>query len=76
MVMGCLEDSCKFLDGNIRAKKKVIYLKELLSEIGVEDTRIEFFNISPNMGIKFVEFITKMNEEIKQLGPLLKKEIG
>lgn len=76
MVMGCLEDSCKFLDGNIRAKKKVIYLKELLSEIGVADSRIEFFNISPNMGIKFVEFITKMNEEIKQLGPLLKEEMG
>ena len=76
MVMGCLKDSCKFLDGNIRAKKKVIYLKELLSEIGVEDSRIEFFNISPNMGIKFVEFITKMNEEIKQLGPLLKEEMG
>ncbi|MBU4509857.1 hydrogenase iron-sulfur subunit, partial [bacterium] len=75
MVMGCLEDSCKFLDGNIRAKKKVIYLKELLSEIGIDDARVEFYNISPNMGAKFVELITEMNKKIKELGPLFKKDI-
>jgi coenzyme F420-reducing hydrogenase delta subunit len=73
ILMGCLEDSCKFLDGNIRAQKKVIYLKELLSEIGVEDSRIEFFNIAPNMGAKFVELVSEMNEKIKDLGPLFEK---
>jgi coenzyme F420-reducing hydrogenase delta subunit len=73
MVLGCLEDSCKFIDGDVRAKKKVIYLKEILLEIGIENIRVEFHHISPNMGSKFVELVTKMNENIKKLGPLFKK---
>jgi len=73
MVLGCLEGSCKFLDGDVRAKKKVIYLKKTLSEIGIDDARVEFHNISPNMGAKFVELVTEMNKKIKQLGPLFQK---
>jgi len=74
MVMGCLEDSCKFLDGDGRTKKKIIYLKKILSEIGIEDARVEFHNIAPNMGTKFVELVTEMNKKIKELGPLFKKD--
>lgn len=73
MVLGCLKDSCKFIDGDVRTKKKIIYLKKSLSEIGIEDARVEFHNIAPNMGAKFVELVTKMNKKIKELGPLFKK---
>jgi len=73
MVMGCLEGSCKFLDGDGRTKKKIIYLKKNLSEIGIGDARVEFHNIAPNMGAKFVELVTEMNKKIKELGPLFKK---
>jgi coenzyme F420-reducing hydrogenase delta subunit len=73
MVMGCLEGSCKFLDGDVRTKKKIIYLKKTLSEIGIEDTRVEFHNIAPNMGAKFVELVSEMNKKIKDLGPLFEK---
>jgi coenzyme F420-reducing hydrogenase delta subunit len=73
MILGCLEDSCKFLDGDVRTNKKLIYLKEILLEIGIENARVEFHHISPNMGAKFVELVTKMKENIKKLGPLFKK---
>lgn len=73
MVLGCLEDSCKFIDGDVRSKKRIIYLKKILSEIGVNDERVEFHNISPNMGAKFVELVTEMNKKIKQIGPLFQK---
>ncbi|MDD3427318.1 MAG: hydrogenase iron-sulfur subunit [Caldisericia bacterium] len=72
IVLGCLKDSCKFIDGDVRAKKKVAYIKKILSEIGVEEDRVAFFNISPNMGAKFVELIAEMNKKVKELGPLFK----
>lgn len=74
MVMGCLEGSCKFLDGNVRTKKKIIYLKKTLSKIRIEDARVEFHNIASNMGTKFVELVTEMNKKIKELGPLFEKD--
>ncbi len=70
MVLGCLNDSCKFLDGDSRAQKKIDYLKETLSDIGIEKSRVEFFNISPNMGARFAELVVEMNQKIKELGPL------
>jgi len=70
MVMGCLEGSCKFLDGDVRTKKKIVYLKKTLVEIGIGDARVEFLHIAPNMGAKFLELVTEMNKKIKELGPL------
>ena len=32
-VAGCLEGECHFLTGNLKAKKKVQYVKEVLEEV-------------------------------------------
>ncbi len=34
-LVGCLEGDCHYLVGNIRAKKRVEYLKHILDECGV-----------------------------------------
>lgn len=73
MVFGCLKDSCRFLDGDIRAKKKIDLIKENLLEIGIEKERVVFFNISPNMGVRFAELVTELNQKIIELGPFFKK---
>jgi len=68
-VAGCLEGQCHYLEGNIRAKKRVEYVKKLLAEIGIEPERVEMFNLSSAMGGKFVEIAEEMTERIKKLGP-------
>ena len=73
-VAGCLEGQCHYLEGNLRAKKKVAYVKKLLIEVDIEPERIEMFNLSSAMGKKFAEIAEEMTDRIKQLGPTYKKE--
>lgn len=68
-VAGCLEGECHFLTGNIKAKKKVQYVKNVLEEIGVEPERVEMFNLSAGEGPRFAEIAKEMVERIKELGP-------
>jgi coenzyme F420-reducing hydrogenase delta subunit len=68
-IAGCLEGECHFLEGNLRAKKKVAYVKHLLAEVGIEPERVEMFNVSSAMGGQFAEIIEEITERIKGLGP-------
>ncbi|MBN2270623.1 MAG: hydrogenase iron-sulfur subunit [Sedimentisphaerales bacterium] len=69
-VAGCMEGECHFVEGNIRAKKRVAYVKRLLEEIGTNPQRVEMFNLSSAMGGRFAEIVEEMTERIKELGPV------
>ena len=45
-VVGCPEGECHFLEGNLRAKKRVQYTQQLLDEVGIEKERISMYNLS------------------------------
>ncbi len=68
-VAGCLEGTCHFLDGNIRAKKRVNYLRNELKNMGVEEERLRMYNLSASQGPRFVEIANEFTDLIKQLGP-------
>ncbi len=68
-VAGCLEGECHYLEGNLRARKRVTYVKRLLSEVGIEPERIDMFNLSSAMGGRFAEIVEEMTQRVKELGP-------
>ncbi|MFQ5855018.1 MAG: hydrogenase iron-sulfur subunit [Anaerolineae bacterium] len=68
-VAGCLEGGCHFISGNLRAKRRVAHVRELLQELGIEPARLEFFNLSAAEGDRFVQIAREMTESIKRLGP-------
>ena len=68
-VAGCLEGECHYLEGNLRARRKVNYVKRLLAEVGIEPERVEMFNLSSAMGGRFAEIVKEMTEKVKALGP-------
>jgi coenzyme F420-reducing hydrogenase delta subunit len=68
-VAGCLEGTCHFLDGNIRAKKRVGYLQKELATLGVEEDRLRMYNLSASQGPRFVEFANEFTDLIRGLGP-------
>jgi F420-non-reducing hydrogenase iron-sulfur subunit len=68
-VAGCLEGQCHYLEGNLRAKKRVAYVKRLLGEVDIEPERIGMFNLSSAMGGRFAEIVEEMTKRIKELGP-------
>jgi coenzyme F420-reducing hydrogenase delta subunit len=67
-VAGCEEGSCHFVNGNLRAKKRVGAVKKLLSEIGLEPERVEMFHISASQGGLFAKVARDMTERIRSLG--------
>lgn len=69
MVAGCMEGDCHFQKGNLYAKKRVMQVKKLLSQIGIEPERVEMFNLSSAMGNRFAEIVNEMTERIKCIGP-------
>jgi F420-non-reducing hydrogenase iron-sulfur subunit len=68
IVAGCLEGGCHFLEGNLRARKRVERARKLLDEIGIEPERLEMFNLSSAEGTRFAEIVTTMSERLARLG--------
>jgi len=69
MVAGCLEGGCHFLEGNLRARKRVERAKKILDETGVDSRRLEMFNLSSAEGPRFAEIVGEMSARIEPLGP-------
>ena len=69
LIAGCLEGGCHFLEGNLRAKKRSEYLRELLDQIGVGRERLRMVNLSAAMAPTFVERVKEIVETVEHLGP-------
>jgi F420-non-reducing hydrogenase iron-sulfur subunit len=68
-VAGCMEGDCRFQVGNLRAKKRVLYVQELLKDIGMEPERVAMYNLSSGEGPRFAEIAREMTEIVRRLGP-------
>lgn len=69
IVAGCLEGGCHFLEGNLRARRRVERTREILVEIGLEPERVEMFNLSSAEGPRFAQIVNEMSTRLAKLGP-------
>ncbi len=69
LIAGCLEGGCHFLEGNLRAKKRAEYLREMLDQIGVGRERLRMVNLSAAMAPTFVERVKEIVKTVEGLGP-------
>ena len=69
LVAGCLEGGCHFVEGNLCAKRRVNYTKEMLEEIGMGKERLRMVNVSAAMARPLADIITDMVETVRKLGP-------
>ena len=72
-VAGCQEDSCQYISGITKARKRVEHVKKILSDLDIEPERIDVFSFSAARGQEFVDVAYDMVERVKTLGPLPKK---
>ncbi len=68
MVSGCEAGSCHFLEGNLRARERVEYAKQLLEEIGLGG-RLEMFEVAASDAPKWVAAVKEMTQRVEALGP-------
>jgi len=70
LVAGChLPSDCHYLAGNFKAQRRVLMLKELLKQLGIEPERLRLEWVSAAEGDRFARVIKEMTKEIKELGP-------
>jgi len=76
LVAGCEEGSCHFKEGNLLAKRRVNYTRDILSESGLEPERLRMVNVSAAGAQKFAEIVRDMVETVRKLGPACLKRLA
>lgn len=74
LVSGCHPGDCHYINGNHRAKHRIVLLKELLRQMGVEPERVKIDWVSASEGERFTRIVKEFVEELKRLGPNPLKE--
>ncbi len=68
-VAGCLEGECHFMEGNLKTRRKVEYVKRTLKDVKMKPERIEMYNLSSAQGPRFAEIAIEMTARTRELGP-------
>ncbi len=69
LIAGCHPGDCHYISGNYKAQHRVLMLKRVLQQLGLEPERIRLDWVSASEGDRFATIIKDMTKEIKKLGP-------
>ncbi len=69
IVLGCHPGDCHYVDGNLKAERKVEMTARLIDALGIDPQRFRLEWVSASEGTKFVSIVKKFTETIKELGP-------
>jgi len=70
MVTGCHPGDCHYMSGNYKARRRIMLLKNVLSQLGVEPERLRLEWISTSETPKFQSAVSEFIDEVTNLGPL------
>jgi len=68
-VGGCHPGDCHYIDGNYKARRRMVLLENILDTLGLEKERVWLRWISASEGQKFADTMREMTESIRKLGP-------
>ena len=70
LITGCHPGECHYVEQNYKAMRRFLLLQRTLAQFGIEPQRVRLVWASAAEGHRLAEEITKMVEEVRQLGPL------
>jgi len=70
LVTGCHPGDCHYVNGNYKTGRRILLLKEVLGQLGIDKRRLRREWVSAGEGRKFVEIVDEFIETIKNLGPI------
>jgi coenzyme F420-reducing hydrogenase delta subunit len=68
-VVSCTIGNCHHERGNVRATKRVEYVKKLLDDIGLGRDRLGIYYVSGGQGQAFADAAREMTTRVRRLGP-------
>ncbi len=66
---GCHPGDCHYIDGNLKAKKRIPGVGKILEQFGFEPERLRLEWVGASEGPEFQHHMTEFVETIKSLGP-------
>jgi F420-non-reducing hydrogenase iron-sulfur subunit len=69
LISGCHPGDCHYINGNLKARRRVKLLKEILSRFGFDDRRVRLTWIGASEGNQFAQTIKEVVADVKALGP-------
>jgi len=70
MTTGCHLGDCHYTSGNIKAVRRIMLLKNMLPQLGIEPERLKLEWTSADDGAKFQSAVNEFVDKIAELGPL------
>ena len=70
MVAGCHPGDCHYSSGNYKARRRIILLKNMLPQLGIESDRLRLEWISASEGVKFRSAVNEFIDKVTELGPI------
>ena len=69
VLLVCPEGTCQYMEGNIRAAKRVARVKKMLDEVGIDGKRLNIYNIPRGDKTAVEKIIAKTLSDLAVLGP-------
>ena len=69
LVGGCWPGDCHYINGNLKARRRVALLTEILKQFGIEEDRFWLRWVAASDGVMFQKHSQQMTENLKRLGP-------
>lgn len=69
LILACPRGACRFVEGNLRAAKRMAYAGKWLDELGLEPERLRFVMLEPSQVSRIPEMIKEFAQAVAKLGP-------
>ena len=76
LILGCHPGDCHYTEGNYKTMRRFALLKNMLSQLGIEDERVRLEWVSASEADKFATVVNDMTEQIGKLGPFSRRNGG
>ena len=69
LVGGCWPGDCHYLNGNLKARRRIVQMHDILALYGIERDRLWLRWIAASEGMHFAEVVKQMTTRLRELGP-------
>lgn len=69
LIGGCWPGDCHYVNGNLKARRRIALLHEVLDRFGIERERLWLRWVAASEGVQFAEMVQEMTECLRGLGP-------
>ena len=69
LITGCHPGDCHYIDGNLKAQRRVEALDVMLQDMGLESERLKLEWVSAGEGEKFAKVVREFTDQVRKLGP-------